>query len=716
MSDPTDSPPRGVTNLRIKFRSASLDEFIARYAVDVSRGGIFIRTREPLSVGSRLKLDFQLLDAAPLLDGEGTVVWIRKPDPARPEVAPGMGVRFDRLSPQSDERLAEILAAKERLGQTGKVLGMSGTGGGMAVRRPTGTFPTVDPSAAPSPSPAEPAAGSTAGQPAAPAPESPRRSSTFATLARPAAGFGRPRSTTGGVSPLRSAPVPSSVFEPPTADDIDKALAVLEDKAAGPIPTTQPSSAEAAAPPAPVNDESSSEPTRVAELIEDGGEDDSAANEFDSDDAVTETRAAVLPESGAPDAPGSPVDDLTVRADLVGAEALEPDDDAGEDDEDNEATLAASPAAFATADKVLGGVTSPGDRLGATGAETGSAAPGSEGPSAPGHSVEGTSPSLAAGGVKSPFAKSPPTGEKVSSGDAGLFRADETYERPRKGGKWAVALLVLAAVGGGAYALRGRSGPPVPPPETAGGAAGAASPEPNQGASLADAAAAANTVAATADGSAAAVPTAAAPTEAKTAAVEPDAHAKDHKPADTTPRGKEAAAADEAHPKRKRNHTATGAAAGEPGTGTAGTSADEAKPSGQAAERGETKPSGERGETAGGASASAAAATPEPAAPASPTLRIVSAPSGAEVVIDGTSVGKTPLSIKDVDTATTHGLLLKKDGYEPAERAVSSADWTQSKSGATAKVTIKLRRVGADAPKDDSKKDGKPDVEIITPD
>ena len=101
MDEPIDKDTRGATNLRIKFRSANLDEFIDRYAVDISRGGIFIRTREPLSVNSRLKLDFQLLEAQPLLEGEGTVVWIRQPDPTRPEVTPGMGVRFDKLTPES---------------------------------------------------------------------------------------------------------------------------------------------------------------------------------------------------------------------------------------------------------------------------------------------------------------------------------------------------------------------------------------------------------------------------------------------------------------------------------------------------------------------------------------------------------------------------------------------------------------------------------------
>src|SRR3954468_7702197 len=123
MAEPTDKEqPRGPVNLRIKFRSASLDDFIDPSAVDVSRGGIFIRTREPLSVGTRLKLDFQLLEQG-LLQGDGTVVWIRESDPTRPAVTPGMGVRFDQLTPESQPVLEKILVEKERLAQSGKIPG-----------------------------------------------------------------------------------------------------------------------------------------------------------------------------------------------------------------------------------------------------------------------------------------------------------------------------------------------------------------------------------------------------------------------------------------------------------------------------------------------------------------------------------------------------------------------------------------------------------------
>jgi len=113
--------PKGKAPLtmKIKFKSANLEQFIERYSVDVSKGGIFIRTKEPQAVGTQLRFEFQLQDGAPLIVGEGTVVWNRSPDPSKPSVAPGMGVRFDKLTPDSQERLEQLLAEKARRGETG---------------------------------------------------------------------------------------------------------------------------------------------------------------------------------------------------------------------------------------------------------------------------------------------------------------------------------------------------------------------------------------------------------------------------------------------------------------------------------------------------------------------------------------------------------------------------------------------------------------------
>jgi molecular chaperone DnaK len=176
---PMDQNPtkesRPPINLRIKFRSENVEQFIERYAVDVSRGGIFIRTREPLAVGTQLKLDFQFQNGSALMSGEGTVVWIREFDPNRTTVPPGMGVRFDKLSPESQAVLEQLLVEKAKR-ERGGVPGSAGhAGGGMAVRRPSSMFSALEPqvSVAEGTASDKPAASATAAGTNAPATSGP---------------------------------------------------------------------------------------------------------------------------------------------------------------------------------------------------------------------------------------------------------------------------------------------------------------------------------------------------------------------------------------------------------------------------------------------------------------------------------------------------------------------------------------------------------------
>src|SRR5260370_22021287 len=114
--DHTRRDMRTPITLKIKFKSSNLDQFTGPYSVDVSRGGIFIRSKEPLPVGTQLRFEFQLQDASSLIAGDGTVVWIREHDPARQGVAPGMGVKFDKLAAESQRVLDRILSEKQKRG------------------------------------------------------------------------------------------------------------------------------------------------------------------------------------------------------------------------------------------------------------------------------------------------------------------------------------------------------------------------------------------------------------------------------------------------------------------------------------------------------------------------------------------------------------------------------------------------------------------------
>lgn len=99
--------------VKIKFKSDSLDQFIAQYAADVSESGIFIRTPRPLAAGTNLTFHFQLQDGSPLLSGNGTVVWVREHGPDLGDLSPGMGVRFDSLPPEGQAIVARVVREKQ---------------------------------------------------------------------------------------------------------------------------------------------------------------------------------------------------------------------------------------------------------------------------------------------------------------------------------------------------------------------------------------------------------------------------------------------------------------------------------------------------------------------------------------------------------------------------------------------------------------------------
>jgi serine/threonine-protein kinase len=106
------------------------------------------------------------------------------------------------------------------------------------------------------------------------------------------------------------------------------------------------------------------------------------------------------------------------------------------------------------------------------------------------------------------------------------------------------------------------------------------------------------------------------------------------------------------------------------------------------------------GPSEGGAEAatdsSAAAAEPAVDAPITSLLRVTSVPTGAEVLIDGKSVGKTPFQSKEIDATAPHALTIRKDGYDNHEHMISSSDWTRGKgkqaNTQNVRVAVKLRK------------------------
>jgi len=90
--------------MRIKLKYSDVETFVQRYSGNISRGGIFIGTKSPKPVGTLVRFEFLLSSQDPplsIIRGEGQVQWTKEPDPANPGKAPGMGVKFTRLDPES---------------------------------------------------------------------------------------------------------------------------------------------------------------------------------------------------------------------------------------------------------------------------------------------------------------------------------------------------------------------------------------------------------------------------------------------------------------------------------------------------------------------------------------------------------------------------------------------------------------------------------------
>ena len=96
---------RAPLTMVVQFRLADMDAFMREIAVNISIGGMFIRTTSPHSQDAMIYLQFQLEDGSKLIEGLGRVVHVNPPD----HEVPGMGVEFVNLDPDSRRLIQSIV-------------------------------------------------------------------------------------------------------------------------------------------------------------------------------------------------------------------------------------------------------------------------------------------------------------------------------------------------------------------------------------------------------------------------------------------------------------------------------------------------------------------------------------------------------------------------------------------------------------------------------
>jgi uncharacterized protein (TIGR02266 family) len=103
--------PRTPLSILVQYRFNTFEDFLAEYSVNLSMGGIFIRTDQPKEEGSIIYLQFTLADGSRLIEGMGKVVRVNPP--GVPGRVAGMGIEFLNFDDESMALVEEILASRQ---------------------------------------------------------------------------------------------------------------------------------------------------------------------------------------------------------------------------------------------------------------------------------------------------------------------------------------------------------------------------------------------------------------------------------------------------------------------------------------------------------------------------------------------------------------------------------------------------------------------------
>jgi uncharacterized protein (TIGR02266 family) len=99
-------------SLEVSLESES--NFYLGLTENLSEGGLFIATHLVRPLGTEIEVSFKLPHVAEPTKAIGIVRWTREYSETS-DTSPGMGVRFERISPEQVEQIREFLAARAPL-------------------------------------------------------------------------------------------------------------------------------------------------------------------------------------------------------------------------------------------------------------------------------------------------------------------------------------------------------------------------------------------------------------------------------------------------------------------------------------------------------------------------------------------------------------------------------------------------------------------------
>lgn len=95
--------------IALKVEYKRLNSFFADYTKNISRGGTFIRTNNPLAIGTEFMFHLQVPSLEAPLALKGKVQWIVPEEEATEDQEPGMGIGFVYESEADRDRIANTV-------------------------------------------------------------------------------------------------------------------------------------------------------------------------------------------------------------------------------------------------------------------------------------------------------------------------------------------------------------------------------------------------------------------------------------------------------------------------------------------------------------------------------------------------------------------------------------------------------------------------------
>jgi len=89
-------------------------KLLSEFSVDLSTGGLYVKTDFPLSIDENLTLRFTLPDQKRMVTCKARVAWVnQKKNPRKPDLPPGMGIQFAELCLEDLQSIRRFLEHKE---------------------------------------------------------------------------------------------------------------------------------------------------------------------------------------------------------------------------------------------------------------------------------------------------------------------------------------------------------------------------------------------------------------------------------------------------------------------------------------------------------------------------------------------------------------------------------------------------------------------------